>query len=167
MFDYTQLKTYNYISKNYFWGDNYDLEEFMGYTVMEYESLLTSTESLKNILRDSNRLERKILCEAENLFKEVVEDDFTYIQNFLNAIYRIYVNKLDNRIFKLYKNKEAREYFYYNLYYKEIELKNIDSLKVIQFFIDNFKLDFGNNGSATNFINGLLKHTKNLKVQRL
>lgn len=166
MFDYTQLKTYNYISKNYFWN-NCDLEEFMGYTVMEYESLLTSTESLKNILRDSNRLERKILCEAENLFKEVVEDDFTYIQNFLNAIHRIYVNKLDNRIFKLYKNKETREYFYYNLYYKEIELKNIDSLKVIQFFIDNFKLDFGNNGSATNFINGLLKYTKNLKVQRL
>lgn len=166
MFDYTQLKTYNYISKNYFWN-NCDLEEFMGYTVMEYESLLTSPESLKVVLRDSNRLERKILCEAENLFKEVVEDDFTYIQNFLNAIYRIYVNKLDNRIFKLYKNKETKEYFYYNLYYKEIELKNINSLKVIQFFIDNFKLDFGNNGSATNFINGLLKHTKNLKVQRL
>lgn len=165
MFDYTQLKTYNYISKNYFC--NCDLEEFMECTVLEYESLLNSPKSLKIILRDLNRLERKILCKAENLFKEVIGDDFTYIRNFLNAIHRIYVNKLDNRIFKLYKNKENKEFFYYDLYYKEIELKNINSLGVIQFFIDYFKLDFGNNGSATNFVNGLLKCTKNLKVQRL
>lgn len=46
-------------------------------------------------------------------------------------------------------------------------LKNINSLELIQFFIDNFKLDFGNNGSAANFVNDLLKHNKKLKVQRL
>lgn len=165
MFDYTQLKTYNYISENYFW--NCDLEEFIEQSALEYESILNSSESLKIILSNLDRLEIKILCTAEKHFKEIMGDDFTYIRNFLNAIHRVYVNKLDNRIFKLYKNKENKEFFYYNLYYKDIVLKNINSLEVIQFFIDNFKLDFGNNGSAANYINGLLKHNKNLKVQRL
>lgn len=166
MFDYTQLKTYGVISKNYFWN-NCNLAEFMEHSLLEYESILNSSESLKIILSNLDKVKRKILCEAEKLFKEITGDDFTFIRNFLNAIHKVYVNKLDNRIFKLYKNSETKECFYYNLYYKNIVLKNINYHEVIQFFIDNFKLDFGNNGTAATFINGLLKHNKNLKVQRL
>lgn len=84
MFDYTQLKTYSVISKNYFWN-NYDLAEFMEHSVLEYEDMLNSSESLKIILRDLDRVKRKILCKAENLFKEVVGDDFTYILKFFKC----------------------------------------------------------------------------------
>lgn len=166
MFDYRELKTYSVVSKNYFWN-NCDLEEFMNQVIFKYEVLIMSSGSLKLILRDLNRLERKILYEAETHFKEIVQDDFTYIDNFLNAIYRVYVNKLDARLFKIYKNKENKEYFYYDIYYKDTELKNINSLDVIQFFIENFKLDFGNLGSASLFINNQLKYCKSIRIERL
>lgn len=163
---YTELKTYKYLYEKYFLTD-LSLEHFAGNAVIEYNDLIESNDGLKIILGRMCKLERKLRHRADKLFKEIVQDDFTYIENFLNAIYRIYAKKLDSRLFKIYKNKETKEYFRYNLYYKDTEIKNIDSLEVIQFFIDNFKLDFGNLGSAGFFINNQLKYCKYIRLERL
>ncbi len=166
MQDFKEFKTYQLIKNNYF-KDTLDWDIFLEQVVFEYSESIYSNESLKILFRDLSALERKFKYKSEQLFKEIVQDDFTYIQNLLNAIYRIYSKKLDSRLYRIYKNKEKREYFMYNLYYKDIELKNIDSLGVIQFFIDNFKLDFGNLGSAGLFINNQLKYCKFIRLERI
>lgn len=162
---YKELKTYEVVCKNYFWN-NYDLEQFMEQVELEYSGLIKSDKTLKILLRDLDRVKYKTLCKAEKLFKEIVQEDFTFIENFLNAIYRIYVNKLDSRLFRLYKNKETKEFYFYDITYKDNEIKNISSLDVIQMCKEHFNLDFGNLGTAGIFVNNLIKNSNKLRLRR-
>lgn len=165
-YKFKELKTYQVINKNYFY-EKLDLENFVKEIEDKYIEIISSDNSLKILLRETGRLRTNSIFKAEINFKEIVREEFSYIVNFLNALNRIYVKKLDKKLFKIYANKESKEYFFYNLIYKEIEYKNINSLEVIEFFIENFKLDFGNLGSAGLFINNQLKYCNSVKLERL
>lgn len=120
-YKFKELKSYQVIHKNYFWG-NLDLEQFVKGIEDEYIKIISSDDSLKMLLRETGRLRTASIFNAEIKFKEIVKEEFTYIVNFLNALNRIYVKQLDKRLFEIYSDKETKKYFYYNIKYKDIKI---------------------------------------------
>lgn len=165
-YKYRTLKTYDILKNNHF---NYsdDLDIFLRYVEGRYNELINSNIRLKDILKNAHRLEKEILYVAETNFKNKIKMEFTFVENLLHTIFLIYTKELDNRLFKVYKNKKNKEFYYYNVILKDISIENISSLEVIELCKEHFKLDFGNLGTAGFFINDIVKESDKLKLKRL
>lgn len=138
--------------------------------VNELDEILISDISISDVKTKSEELYQSLLGHIDYL-ADIVTIDIraSYFRNVVNAIYRIFKNKVEERLFVYYKDKGNKILNNYTGIIKNIDYGVLDPEELLNLILKEYKLIpfCPNRGSAILAVNRLVKHCNAIKIQRI
>ncbi len=138
--------------------------------VEKLDKILISDISISDIKTKSEELHQSLLEYIDYLADiAIIAVRASYFRNVVNAIYRMFKNKAQERMFFYYKDKGNKILNNYTVIIKNIDYGVLDSEELLNLILKEYKLIpfCPNRGSAILAVNRLVKHYNAIKIQRI